>query len=553
MAPGLVKSGRGQHDLPVCPDRKLLGCAAALFLLVVGLYLPTLRGGFVYDSIAQVLYSDYIHTSANWSDVLTLRVVGQDELDRNRPLHLASLMLDAAIWKQEPFGYRLTSVLLHALNAALLFVFIAIALRGRTPPVAAAACPPVCGSPPPAVCIASAFGALVFALHPLVVEAVAEPSNREDLLVLLPMLVGMLAVAAPVRSPWVLNAILALCSFFAVMAKESGIAAPFVFAAAAWFFGRLRSCSGGLLGGAIAAGAFLAASYFLRPEDSGIFTRAPAPLGPDFWSLLATQSRIWALQLSQIVWPWNLSAHYPPQVLADFNVPIALAMSAAAMVAVSLLVRVDRLALLGTAVFVFGLLPASNFVPQYHPIADRFLYVPLAGVGLLAAAGLTSLLAASSKKSARLALVAACVFVLFVEYAANIRRQIIWQQPASLWTDVLRQFPRSSQAYVGMANVHDRAGDHRAALAAANEAVLHASGQWAEPYALCAIALRQLGNRREAVENFRHAQSLSRVYATEDAMVSALFFSAEQLEVLAELLRESRAPEPAAPNSAGPP
>ncbi|MFM8810134.1 MAG: hypothetical protein ACKOJB_14750, partial [Chthoniobacterales bacterium] len=92
--------------------------AAFLFALVVALYFPTLRGGFVYDSIAQVLYSDYIHTSANWSDVLTLRVVGQDELDRNRPLHLASLMLDAAIWRKNPFGYRLTSVLLHALNAS---------------------------------------------------------------------------------------------------------------------------------------------------------------------------------------------------------------------------------------------------------------------------------------------------------------------------------------------------------------------------------------------------------------------------------------------------
>ena len=64
--------------------------------------------------------------------MLTLRVVGQDELDRNRPLHLASLMLDAAIWKKEPFGYRLTNVLLHALNASLLFAFLTIALQSKT-------------------------------------------------------------------------------------------------------------------------------------------------------------------------------------------------------------------------------------------------------------------------------------------------------------------------------------------------------------------------------------------------------------------------------------
>ena len=506
--------------------------ALATFLAVVALYLPTLNGGFVYDSIAQVLHSSYLHTPSHWNDVLTLRVVGQDELDRNRPLHLVSLMLDAAIWHKDPFGYRLTSVLLHALNASLLFLFVTVALQRR-----AAYAVPV--FPPRVACFSAAFAALIFALHPLVVEAVAEPSNREDLLVLLPMLFGMLAVAAPVRSTRALNAILVLCSFFAVLAKESGIAAPFVFAVAALFLGRLRSCSVGLLGGVIAAGAFLSASYLLRPEASGIFTRAPAPLGPDLWSLLATQSRIWALQLSQILWPWHLSAHYPPQVLADFTVPVTLAMIAAAIVAVFLLVRVNRLALLGGVIFVFALLPASNFVPQYHPIADRYLYVPLAGVGFLAAVALMNLFTAISKNSAHIAIVIACLVVLSLEYATNIRRQIIWQQPATLWTDVLLQFPRSSQAHVGMANVHGRSGDYRAALAAADDAVLYGSKQWAEPHALRAIAFWQLGRRDDALDSFRTAQGLSLAYRDKDAMRAMLFFAPDQLEILARLLREN--------------
>jgi protein O-mannosyl-transferase len=512
--------------------RSLLAGSAAVFLAVVALFFPTLRGGFVYDSIAQVLYSDYIHTPSHWGDVLTLRVVGQDELDRNRPLHLASLMLDAAIWKKEPFGYRLTNVLLHALNASLLFAFLTIALQRRTTTAAAASSPPV-------VSLFAAFGALLFALHPLVVEAVAEPSNREDLLVLLPMLIGLLAIAAPIRSPRAINAALVICSFFAVLAKESGIAVPLVFAVAAWLFGRLRQCRVGLIGGVAAVGAFLAVSYLLRPEASGIFTRAPAPLGPDLWSLLAMQSRVWALQLSQIVWPWNLSAHYPPQALAGFTVPLALAMIVAAVVAAFLLVRVNRLTALGAAIFVFGLLPASNFVSQYHPIADRYLYMPLAGVGLLAAVALVNLFPAMPNKSSRTLLVAVCVFLLSLEYAANLRRQMIWQQPATLWTDVLRQFPRSSQAHIGMANVHWRAGDYPAALAAANESILACSGQWAEPYALRAIALRQIGRRDDAVASFRTAQGLSRVYNDESAMRALLFFAPDQLGVLGRLLQEN--------------
>ena len=56
------------YGVTVSFDRKLLGYSAGLFLLVPLIYAPTLRGGFVYDSIAQVLYSDYIHTPANCGD-----------------------------------------------------------------------------------------------------------------------------------------------------------------------------------------------------------------------------------------------------------------------------------------------------------------------------------------------------------------------------------------------------------------------------------------------------------------------------------------------------
>jgi hypothetical protein len=507
--------------------------AATLFTLVVLLYIPTLRGGFVYDSIAQVLYSDYIHDPANWDDVLTLRVVGQDELDRNRPLHLASLMLDAAMWKKEPFGYRLTSVLLHALNAALLFLFLTIALRPRTTPVASP-------SPATAVLYSAVFGALLFALHPLVVEAVAEPSNREDLLVLLPMLLGLLAIAAPIRAPWVLNAVLVLCSFSAVLAKESGIAVPFVFAVASWLFGRLRVCLVGLIGGVVAVGVFLDASYFLRPELSDIFARAPMPLGPDVWTLLGTQSRIWALQFWQILWPWNLSAHYSPEALADITLPLSIAIIGVAAVLVGLLLRSNRLAVLGVAFFVLCLVPASNFAAQYHPIADRYLYVPLAGLGMIAAALVHRLRIEYPRSFAGSALLAGLFLLLSLEYAANLRRQFVWQQPATLWSDVLRQYPNMSQAQIGIANAHYRAGEFQAARSAATEAVISSGGDWADAWALRAVSEWQTGDREQALASFARARSLSRVYANMDTIEKALIFSPEQLQVISEIISSER-------------
>lgn len=507
--------------------------ALGVFVLVVVLYLPTLRGQFVYDSIAQVLYSDYIHDASHWPEVLTLRVVGKDELDRNRPLHLASLMLDAAIWGKQPFGYRLTSVLLHALNAALLCSLIALLLRG---PVAATASSTARANP--VAVVAAVFGALLFALHPLVVEAVAEPSNREDLLVLFAVLVGLNAIAAPLRTGWTLNLLLAACSLLSVAAKESGAAAPFVFAAACLMLGRLRRCGPGLSAGFFAVCAFLAASYLLRPTGSVVFTREPPPLAADWASLLAVQTRIWTLQLSQIFCPWNLCAHYPPQSLAPFPFAVALVVLTLVAAAAVFVVRADRLAALGVAIYLLCLLPVSNFAAQYHPIADRYLYAPLAGLGLIAAVVFARAREKFPAQSSAVLLAAAAVVLLAAEYGANLRRQFVWQQPESLWTDALRQYPSLAQAHLGMANVHWRAGDMRAAFVSANDAVANGSGRWAEAYAMRALCEWQTGNRDAALNDFRQARSLSRLYDSESSAAAALFFSPPQLAILRELFRE---------------
>lgn len=517
--------------------------ALAVAVLVVVLYLPTLRGGFVYDSIAQVLHSDYIHTPSHWVDVLTLRIVGLDELDRNRPLLLASLMADAAIWGRNPFGYRLTSVLLHALNTSLLFVFIAAIFRRRTSRGGEVAAACAVAPPSPAMVIGlliAAFGALVFALHPLVVEAVAEPSNREDLLVLLPVLIGLLCIAAPVRSMFVVNTALALCSFLAVLSKESGIAAPFVFAAACWLFHRadFRRFLPGLLGGVLVALAFLAACYVWRPGDSAIFANAPRPLAGDARTVLEVQLRIWTLQLWHVVWPWNLSAHYSGEAIEGITLPVAIVATVALLIAAILALRMDRLASLGAVVYVLALLPASNFAAQYHPVADRYLYVPLAGIGMVAAALGARLRIRYPSRFAGVALCASCLVVLSIEYTANLRRQFVWQEPMSLWTDVLRQNPRTAQALVGLANAHYRAGDFESALAAADEAVDNSSGSWAEPFAMRALCEWQTGRHGPALESFRTAQRLSRAYESKDSLAAALVWSPDQLQLL-EIVRHS--------------
>jgi hypothetical protein len=89
------------------------------------------------------------------------------------PLRWISFGLDYVLWWNEPFGYHLTSLLIHGSNAVI-FYFVALWL-------VASSCPGPLLTP--AILRATAgVAALFFGIHPLRVEPVAWASARGELL-----------------------------------------------------------------------------------------------------------------------------------------------------------------------------------------------------------------------------------------------------------------------------------------------------------------------------------------------------------------------------------
>ena len=119
------------------------------------------------------------------------------------PVTWLSFALDHAVWGLRPDGYHLTNVVLHAVNAALVCV-----LAGRL--VAAGS-----GWGPTACRVAGAATALLWALHPLRVEAVSWVTGRRDVLsaffLFLTLLAYLQAVApdARRRRAWLVVAVMA--------------------------------------------------------------------------------------------------------------------------------------------------------------------------------------------------------------------------------------------------------------------------------------------------------------------------------------------------------
>ena len=129
----------------------------ALFLVVVtGVsYLPTRDAGFVWD--------DDVHIVANETlkDTDGLRRIWLDRKVNTQyyPLVFSTFWVEDKLWGLEPAGYHAFNVLLHAINALLVWLLVRrLSLPGGW------------------------IAALVFALHPVHVESVAWVMERKNLL-----------------------------------------------------------------------------------------------------------------------------------------------------------------------------------------------------------------------------------------------------------------------------------------------------------------------------------------------------------------------------------
>jgi tetratricopeptide (TPR) repeat protein len=100
--------------------------------------------------------------------------------DNWHPLTWLSLQLDATLWGKEPRGFHATSILLHAVNAGLLYCVLFALTEARW---------------------RSAAVALLFAVHPLRVESVAWISERKDVLSTFFGLLALWCYAAYARRP----------------------------------------------------------------------------------------------------------------------------------------------------------------------------------------------------------------------------------------------------------------------------------------------------------------------------------------------------------------
>src|SRR5436853_897881 len=171
--PELLQHERREALARPSPQRSGLGLVSILIALVtVAAFLPALQNQFVnWDDAANFLDNPH-YRGLGWSQLRWM----WSAFHKGHwiPLTWMTLGLDYLLWGMNPFGYHLTSLVLHAANA-IVFYFVAFRILGLALPDAG-------DRGRAGLALAAGFAALLFALHPLRVESVAWATERRDVL-----------------------------------------------------------------------------------------------------------------------------------------------------------------------------------------------------------------------------------------------------------------------------------------------------------------------------------------------------------------------------------
>jgi tetratricopeptide (TPR) repeat protein len=540
---------------------KLVGWLAPLLtLLVTGMaFLPALQNGFVdWDDDVNIVdnpnYRGLGLRQLRW-------MFTNLNMGHYQPLGWVTLGLDYVLWGMDPFGYHLTNLILHAVNAA---IFYFVALR-----VLSLVFRESIGSRELPLRFAAGFAALLFALHPLRVESVAWVTERRGLLAGLFFLSSLLCYfranavmeSNAARLRWMLASVTAYG--LSLLSKASGLGLPVVLLALdvyplgrlsgelkEWWDEKNRKVLRekipflvlALVAVVLALMAERARGALRDLTQYGIADRAAQVFfGPTFylWKTLVPSGLFPMYAAVGEAVPAYWWVHPNEQVILAASITITLALSA-------VLFLLRRRWPAGLAVwvgYVAILAPVLGIVRIGEQIsADRYSYLACLGWAIMAGGGLIFIWRLWTERRigfGHVVLAATLgIMILAGLGALSWRQSQLWRDSDALFRHILTVSPRSKMAHLNLGYVLASRGEFDEAIKHYRQA-LQIDPDYSIAFFDMAEALSKQGKLDEAAQSYRRVIELSPRLLVTYQNLGTLLAKQGKLEEAAEYYRRA--------------
>lgn len=458
-------------------------CTLALLFYSFVVYLNCLHNSFVYDDQSTIVDNYFIRHWHNFPDIFTGKYFALSAELTYRPVVTLSYFIDFSFWKSNPAGYHLTNVLIHSANCVFFFLFCFQLLKKR---------------------ITAFVSALLFSSYPLLSESVNAIGFREDLFAFLFMISGFFFFLKSRKDKYFIHYPLSLlCYFFGLFSKEMTITLPVLIILHDLVFppflrkdillaGRQNNGSVQPINPSISlrfsylksgfyryySGYLLISLFYLsirfyflhNPLESEI----QSPLKNPFSSFL-TMIHVLAYYIKLLFLPFPLNVDYVIPVSTSLA-KISFWISALLLTATGILAF--RTKQRNTSVFFcivwffITLSPVMNIIPLGNIMAERYLYVPCAGIcmvfGILLTKSASFLSSHHEQNTVRkpftfattfpisLTLLPALFFLLSGSAYLTLRRNTDWKDGLRLWSKTLTVSPNSARSHINLGNAYEK-------------------------------------------------------------------------------------------------
>jgi tetratricopeptide (TPR) repeat protein len=437
-----------------------------------------------------------------------------------------SFMADHALWKQQSAGGHLTNILLHV-AAALAFYSWAVLLLKKPE--------------------SAWWAALFFAAHPAHAEAVAHISGRSEPMVFLLVSLSYLFYMTWERRRNLIFFPGVLMSFIlALLCKGNALILPLVLCLHRIAFSeRSRDIKawGLALGSAIAVSVLY---LYLRMADFKTALMGEVAVSslvdrlPGAFAALLGYVRIFFL-------PFGLHFDYGDKLFL-WKDPHVIGGVLLFFIWVAALWRSRRkhpVAFFGMSWFLCAFLPVSNLYPLPYYMADRWFYIPSAGLFLILG-GWVAGRPAQERSGRGVRVLSGALLALLT--CLTVAQNRYWLDPILFYQRTLKYSPRNAAIYTALGAAFEESGRTVRAIAAYREAI-RLRPEYAAPYNSLGLLFVGRGRVREGVAFFEEAIRVDPGFAKSYNNLGTVVAGAGDNRRAIELFKEAIRREPDYPSA----
>lgn len=477
---------------------------AILFLTPIIVYAACLTAGFVYDDNVQVLKNPWITDLRHIPDILFSSVLSfaGDIQAANfyRPVFYLVFLAEHMVFGFTPWGWHLTNMLLHSVNAVMVFIVVSGLTEKKNGSMAK-----------PSDSLIPFLSGLFFALHPASSEVVSWVSAVPELTYTLFLLISFylylrfdLSDAGSGKAFFVLSVAFYLMALFS---KETAVVLPAIIAAyeiSVRGSGAIKNWKRfipyALMVPVYVAARIHALGAFVPYKETNVTPYET------LWNVLPLLGRYFG----KLLFPAGLSAIYtfhPVASLLSAEMLTGLALFIIYLAAL-ILTRKNRVVFVGLSAIALPLLPALYVsAVSTGGFADRYLYFSTIGFAIVLANIFKRALSRAEPwqegpEKGKKAVVIAIAVVLAIYAAADIKRSLVWRDDYSLWTDAVEKSPDNANAHYNLAWKLHTMGEKERAVAE-YEAALRIDPSKSKARYNLATLYQTLGDNSKAILHYR--------------------------------------------------